>query len=627
MDKLDPKQDGASPDIVQENIDKLRELFPDAFAEGSDRDGSRWKVDFDALRQILGDYVEDERERYSFSWHGKARARQIAQTPSAGTLRPCPEESVNWDTTQNLFIEGDNLEVLKLLQKSYHKQVKMIYIDPPYNTGGEFIYPDRFQDNLDTYLRYTGQIDDQGFKVSANSESSGRYHTNWLNMMYPRLRLARNLLRDDGIIFVSIDDNEIENLRKIMGEIFGEENEVACVVWQHSVQPKGYSGIFSLHHNYVLCFRKSDNFQLHSLPRSEEDNKNYSNPDDDSNGAWRAGDVRNALYRPNLIYQLTTPSGKTIDPPENGWRWSKEKMEEKIKSGEVVFSKDESRIVRKIYLYRQEGRPPESIWFARDAGTTRKASDELKALFDGKVPFDTTKPTSLILRMLQLAGVKDDDLCLDFFAGSGSTAHAVLNHQAGRFLMVQLPEPINEEVPHGKAAASLGMSTVAEVCRERVRRVVERIDVDNASEGASYRRDMGFKVLKLSASNIVPWDPKEDEIEASLFGSINSIKPKRTQRDVLHELLLKYGLDLAVPIKERDIAGRTVFLIGAGALVVCLADDVNLDVVKGIAALKDELTPEVMRVVFKDAGFADDVVKTNTVQILRQAGIEDVKSL
>lgn len=614
MEKLDPKKDGASPDVVAENLERMRELFPEVFAEG--------KVDFEALRETLGEYVEDKQERYSFTWHGKGRARRIAQTPSTGTLLPCPEESVDWDTTKNLFIEGDNLEVLKLLQKSYHRRVKMIYIDPPYNTGKEFIYPDKYQDNLETYLRYTGQVDEAGLKISANPETSGRYHTNWLNMMYPRLKLARNLLRDDGVIFVSIDDHEVHNLRYLLDEVFGPENFVAHIVWQHSVQPKGYSGIYSVHHNHLLSYRRSEAYTVESLERTEEDNKNYSNPDNDPRGSWRTGDVRNALYRPNLIYDITTPSGKTIAPPENGWRWSKETLQAKIDSGEIVFSPDESRIIRKIYLANLDGRTPETIWFGKDAGVTRDGAKELKELFNGEVPFDTVKPLAFVERMLQIAGVGSRDLVLDFFAGSASTGHACMRSNRGRFILVQLPEPVDESLPHGKTAFRLKLPTVSRIARERLVRAALSLGQELPSG-----RDLGFQFFKLGSSNIKAWDAEFDAMDQALLNAVENIKPERSEDDVLYEVLLKYGLDLAIPIESRTVKGKKIYIIGAGALVVCLATGVTLDVVEGIAALKDELKPEVMRVVFRDAGFADDVVKTNTVQILKQAGIDDVKSL
>ena len=317
--KTDTRMPLTSADVNGDRLERLEELFPEAFAEG--------KIDLERLKQVLGDEVDEGRERYGLSWAGKGDAIWAIQVPSIGTLIPCPDESVDFDTTENLFIEGDNLEVLKLLQKSYHGKVKMIYIDPPYNTGNEFIYPDNFRDGLQEYLRFTGQVDDEGVKLSTNRETSGRYHSNWLSMMYPRLFLVRNLLRDDGAIFVSIDDHEVHNLRLLMDEIFGEENFIANVIWQHSIQPKGYTDIFSIHHNHILCYRKTDSFVLHMVERTEKDNRQYSNPDNDPNGPWRSGDVRNALYRPNLIYEVTTPivsagllfpqNGRNIIPSPN----------------------------------------------------------------------------------------------------------------------------------------------------------------------------------------------------------------------------------------------------------------------------------------------------------------------
>ncbi len=465
-----------SADVLAENISKLKELFPEAVTEG--------KLDFDVLKQLLGGVVDERDEKYGLNWHGKRRARQLALTPSTGTLRPCPEESVDWDTTQNLMIEGDNLEVLKLLQKSYAGKVKLIYIDPPYNTGKDFVYPDDFRDNIRNYLELTGQVE-SGKKITSNTEASGRFHTDWLNMMYPRLKLARNLLRDDGVIFITIDDHEVAGLRSLCDEIFGEENCQAILVWQHSLQPKGYSGTFSVHHNFVLCYQKGDDFELANLDRTDEHNKNYSNSDNDPNGAWRSGDVRNALYRPNLIYKITTPSGKTIDPPPNGWRWSRETVESKIRSGEIVFSPDESRIVRKIYLNTLDGRTPETILFGKDVGTTRDAASEIKELFDDHVPFDTPKPTGLIQHLITLSGASGNDLVFDFFAGSGTSADAVwrqniANDQLLRTVLVQLPEPVDADDKQQKAAAAfcdeLGKSrNIAELTKERLRRAGKKI--------------------------------------------------------------------------------------------------------------------------------------------------------
>lgn len=621
MDKLNPATDGSSMDIVQANIEQLKTLFPDVFTEG--------KIDFDQLKSTFGDYVENNEERYSFNWHGKSAAKRIAQTPSTGTLRPCLEESKNPESTENLFIEGDNLEVLKLLQKSYHKQVKMIYIDPPYNTGKEFIYPDNYKDNLDTYLEYSDQKDNEGRKFGTNTETTGRYHTNWLNMMYPRLKLARNLLCDDGAIFISIDDNEASNLRKLCDEIFGEENFVASICWKHTEQSKNDEKYFSRQYNYLFVYRKTEKLQQFRLPRTDKDNKNYSNPDNDVNGLWRSGDVRSPNYRKTLCFEINTPCGNKIPSPENGWRWSKEEVKKKISTGEIIFNQDESKITRKIYLKNQNGRTPENIWQGEQTGTTRSANSEIKALFSGVPVFDTPKPSSLIKRVNQLFGSNNDYIAIDFFSGSCTTADAIMNLNAQdngtrKHIMVQLPEPCDEKSEAYKA----GYKTIADIGKERIRRAGEKILKDNADKEGIDKLDIGFKVFKLDSSNIKPWDADLDNLETSLFDSVDNIKADRSEKDVLYELLLKYGIDLTVPIEQREIAGKNVYSIGFGALVVCLADEITLDVVEGIGKLKQELEPELMHVVFKDGGFnGDDVIKTNAIQILKRYDINDVKTL
>jgi adenine-specific DNA-methyltransferase len=445
MEKLDPKADGATPDIVEQNVETMKALFPDVFTEG--------KVDFDALRETLGDYADERQERYSFTWNGKSKARMIAQTPSTGTLRPCPEESVNWDTTQNLFIEGDNLEVLKLMQKSYHKKVKMIYIDPPYNTGQEFIYPDRFQDNLDTYLRYTGQIDDDGFKMSANSEISGRFHTNWLNMMYPRLKLARNLLRDDGTIFISIDDNEVASLRRLCDEIFGEENFIGTFLWEKRITRENRK-VVSNRHDYLLCFSKdasSSERILELLPMNEDALERYKNPDNDPRGVWTSvpAIAQAGHGTKSQFYTLTTPSGRNVDPPSGScWRYTEAKMSEAIADARIWFGADGNGVprIKKFLSEGQQGLTVESMWWAKEVGTNDSAKRELTKLFDGKAVFETPKPTGLVERMLQLA-TQDEDIVLDFFAGSAPTAHATIRHDNGnkRFILVQLPEPCDPD--------------------------------------------------------------------------------------------------------------------------------------------------------------------------------------
>ena len=615
------KMDGKTMDIVAENVGKLKELFPEAFTEG--------KVDFDALKEVLGTFVDDRDERYSFTWNGKSKARMIAQTPSTGTLRPCTEESVDWDSTQNIFIEGDNLEVLKLLQKSYHKKVKMIYIDPPYNTGKDFVYKDNFKDNIKNYKEITGQVDGEGRNISNNPETSGRYHTDWLNMMYPRLKLARNLLKDDGVIFMSIDDNEVSNLRKMCDEIFGEENFIAELIWERAYAPKNDAKFISNSHDYVLMYSKSiELFQIGRLPRTEEANARYKNPDNDPRGVWKPSDLSVKTYNAECDYPITTPSGRVIEPPAGRcWSLSKKAFSERLQDNRIWFGPDGNSvpsIKRFITELKYDGMAPTSILFYKEVGHSQEGAKEVVSLFDGKGHFDGPKPKRLLGRLLTLANTSPDDLILDFFAGSATTADAVLQLNAEdngsrRFVVAQLPETIEEKSESFKA----GYKTIAEISKERIRRAAAKIKEENPL----FTGDLGFKVFKLDSTNIKPWEVDFDMTERTLEDFISNIKTERREEDVLYEILLKYGLDLTLPITEHAIAGQKVFDIGMGALIICLSDAISLEVVEGIAKLKDELGPEIMRVVFKDSGFKDDVVKTNAVQILKQAGIVDVRSL
>jgi len=621
------KMDGKTMDIVAENVGKLKELFPEAFTEdGTTKDtkGTK-KIDFEVLKELLGEYVSDKDERYSFTWNGKSKARMIAQTPSTGTLRPCKEESVVWDTTQNIFIEGDNLEVLKLLQKSYHKKMKMIYIDPPYNTGKDFVYKDNFKDNIKNYKEITGQVDGEGRNLSNNPETSGRYHTDWLNMMYPRLKLARNLLKDDGVIFISIDDNEVSNLRKMCDEIFGEENFIADAIWRSKDNSNNDAKKFSLDHNHTLIFAKNSEWQPNKIS-DDSKRSHFKNPDNDPRGPYFDGNPLNSPnYRENLIYDLETPSGKTISPPKNGWRWSKQLMQEKILSGEIRFTSDETSIRRRTYLADMQGLPPSTLWIDLEkTGHNRQAKYELLKLLPEDV-FSTPKPVKLVRFILDLVTANtNEDIVLDFFAGSGTSANAVLSQNASdngnrKYILIQLPETTDEK----SDAFKTGYKSIAEISKERIRRAAAKIREDNPL----FAGDLGFKVFKLDSTNIKPWEVDFDLTERTLEDFISNIKTDRREEDVLYEILLKYGLDLTLPITEHAIAGQKVFDIGMGALIICLADAISLEVVEGIAKLKDELNPEIMRVVFKDSGFKDDVVKTNAVQILKQAGIVDVRSL
>jgi len=639
VDRLDPIKDGASKDILDENIQKLKKVFPEIVTED--------KIDFEKLKETLGEYVEDREERYNFTWNGKSEARRLAQTLSTGTLRPCPGESVNWEKTENLFIEGDNLEVLKLLQKSYHKKVKMIYIDPPYNTGSQFIYPDDFKDNIKNYLQLTGQIDEEDRKLSVNPETSGRYHTDWLNMMYPRLKLARNLLRDDGVIFISIDDNEVSNLRKMCDEIFGEDNFIADIIWQKKYRPQNDAVNFSDNHDYIVSIAKikkqkrTDNgWNRNLLPRSQKSMEVYSNPDNDPRGPWQSSGLMIEGETPNCIYDIVGLTGRLFKP-DTGKRWSvsKSTFDQLLEENRIWFGRtgDATPRVKRYLSEVQDGVVPSTIFLFGDVGHTGEGKKDFMELFKEEV-FSYPKPVRLILRLLSIATNKYD-LILDFFAGSCTTAHSVLelNKKDGgnrKFIMVQLPEPCDEKSEAYKA----GYKTIADIGKERIRRVIKQIKKEKETKNRdnlfkskeqkdNKQLDLGFKVFKLDSSNIKPWEAGFDNLDESLFDAVENIKPERSETDVLYELLLKYGLDLTVPIERRNICDKPVHIIGAGALIVCLADKVSLDVVEGIARLKDELRPELIRVVFKDAGFKDDVVKTNTVQILRQHGIEDVKSI
>jgi len=612
------KMIGTTMDIVADNVGKLKELFPEAFTEG--------KIDFHALKEVLGDFVDERDERYSFTWNGKSKARMIAQTPGTGTLRPCPEESEDWESTQNIFIEGDNLEVLKLLQKSYHKKVKMIYIDPPYNTGNEFIYPDNYQDNLNTYLKYTGQVDGEGFKMSSNTDTSGRYHTNWLNMLYPRLKLARNLLTDDGAIFISIGDHEVHNLRHLLDEIFGPECFVATAIWEKADSPRNSARQFSEDHDYVLVYSRDPSWVPCRLARTDEANSIYTNPDNDPRGEWIPGDpFANKPYSKGL-YNVTGPTGRTFQPPPGRyWRISEEKLRGLDADGRIWWGPNGSaRPSIKRYLSEVSDLVPRTLWRKEDVGSNRTSKNELRKLFPEVASFDTPKPVALMKRILALVTKADQDcLVMDFFAGSATLGDAVMqvNTDDGgnrRWILVQLPEPT--ELPD--------YPTISEIGKARLRGAASVIREKHVSFLNGKRHDdLGFKVFKLDSTNIKLWDADFDLNEDILETYISNIKSDRSETDVLYEILIKYGLDLTLPITEHTIDNQKVFDIGMGALIICLSDSITLEVVEGIAKLKDELNPEIMRVVFKDSGFKDDVVKTNAVQILKQAGIIDVRSL
>lgn len=617
-------QDGQSADIVSDNIEKLKELFPDAFTENG--------VDFDVLRQLLGDtavLVQGE-EKYGLNWHGKKKARQIALTPSTGTLLPCPEESIDWDTTQNLFIEGDNLEVLKLLQKSYAGKVKLIYIDPPYNTGNEFVYPDKFQDNLDTYLKYTGQVDGEGLKLSSNTEAGGKKHTNWLNMMLPRLKAARNLLAKNGSIFISIDDNEVGNLRLMCDEIFGPENFLANIVWQKKYSPQNDAKYFSGSHEHIIVYARSvEDFEIGLLPRSAEADARYKNPDNDPRGPWKSSDLTRQEYRERDDYVITNPANdKQFRPPAgNSWGRPKATVTKLIDDSRIWFGPDGNSIpsLKRFLCEVKQGITPQTIWERKDVGDTQEGKKIVKAHFKNAGVFETAKPPRLIERAMLVAGVSDDDIVLDFFAGSASTFEASLNyHKSAKCILVQIPEPTEQK----SEAYKSGLKTVADIAKFRMKQASIKHS-ENDSVGKS---DTGFRVFALSHSNINAWNPDRTDLEETLLFHKEHLVEGRSEQDVLYELLLKRGIELTVPIDERQAAGKTIYSIGYGVLFACLDTSISAgevdEVAHGILDWHKELSPETdTHIFFRDSAFANDIAKSNMAAILKQNGISHVRSL
>ncbi len=633
MQKFTPDDpETRSADVVGANIEQLKALFPEAATEG--------RIDFDVLRQVLGDAVEDREEKYGLTWHGKRRARQIALTPSAGTLRPCPEESVDWDNTQNLMIEGDNLEVLKLLQKSYAGKVKLIYIDPPYNTGKDFVYPDDYRDNIRNYLELTGQVDGAGRKLSTNTEASGRFHTDWLNMMYPRLRLARDLLNASGFLVTSIDDHEVANLRLACDEVFGGENFVANVVWQKKYTRANDATFFSDNHDHLLVYaRDTSKARLGRVERGDQQLAAYANPDNHPKGVWKATPLH-ARSGPNRR-PYTFRNGVRWAPPAGTYRrFSDQTMKALEDGGEIWFGADGTQVPSRMSFLGEmdEGMVPVTVWDHKFAGHNHEANDELKSLGLGAT-FISPKPVRLMARLPELfTTALTADLVLDFFAGSGTMGHAVMAKNATdsgtrRYCMVQLPEPLDVHDRSQEIAAKLceslaRPSNVAELTKERLRRAGEKI----CDENPMFAGDTGFRVFRLDSTNIQTWDPDRDNLEQTLEGAVNHLKADRTEQDILFELLLKLGLDLCVPIERREIAGKEVHSVGGGFLVVCLAPAITREDVealaRGIVAWHTELAPAGdATCVFRDSAFVDDVAKTNLAAILEQHGLKRVRSL
>lgn len=612
---------GESINITEENLKAMQQLFPEAFEEG--------KIDFDVLRQLLGDFVDDEQERYSFKWNGKGKALRLSQTPSMGTLRPCKEESKDWDNTENLYIEGDNLEVLKLLQKSYYGKVKMIYIDPPYNTGGDFVYKDNFHDNIQNYKEITGQVDGEGNKIDTNTESNGRFHTDWLNMMYPRLRLARNLLTDDGVIFISIDDNEQENLKKICDEVMGGSNFITQIVWEKVHTRKNSAINFSSSHEYILVYAKKrrnntndiNGFKRNLLPRDNTDA--YSNPDNDPKGPWKTDPITAHNYYA-ADYKITKPNGIIISRPQDRyWAYSEDTIKEMIANNAIVWGEGDSMPLAKRYLCDvQDGLVPVTLFSRSFAGDSSKAKRDLDELFvENRGIFDYTKPVDLVYRMLQI-GTNPGDLFIDFFSGSGSSAQSLIKLNAEdngnrKFIMVQIPEPTDVKSEAYKA----GYKNICEIGKERIRRAGEKIKAEAGDKAANL--DIGFKVFKLDSSNLQKWNPQPDDLVMTLQQATDNFLPDRTEQDVLYEIMLKMGLDLTCQIEEEQAAGETVYIIGGGALMICLGRNITTAVAEAVVKLHKEYESELWQVVFRDTGFASDMDKTNVKETLKAAGLDE----
>ena len=596
----------------------LAQSFPECLSEG--------RIDFETLRRALGEWVETGNERFGLVWPGKAQCTRIIQLASAATLKPDRGESVSFESTDNVFIEGDNLEVLKLLQKAYFGKIKMIYIDPPYNTGREFIYPDKYAESLETYLAYTGQIDSEGRRFSTNTDTVGRYHSNWLSMMFPRLYLARNLLQDDGAIFISIDDHELSRLRELCDQIFGEENFKADIAWQKRYTRSNNTVDFTTVVEHVLVYAKSEAFEVNLLPRTEEADARYSNPDNEPRGEWKGASFLNPASpqdRPNLCYPLKNPNtGEVVNPTTNAWRRSKEAFEELLADNRLYWGPDGKAAVPSIKMFLSEARglTPTNFWAHDYAGHTDEGTRDLEALIPGKV-FNNPKPVQLIRRMIEHACNGPGDIVLDFFAGSCVTAQATieLNIEDGgtrKFILVQLPEPVDE----GPNAANAGFSTIAEIGKERIRRVISKArkssvgQLDLEQRGAA---DLGVRVFKLDRSNFKIWDGFSGASDAEQLGRqlelhVDHRRSASTSDDIVHEIILKAGFPLSTKVDTVTLGSAEVFSIESGALLVCLEKEITSALIDALA----EANP--LQVICLDESFTgNDQLKANAVQTFK----------
>lgn len=625
-----------TPDLTSENIEKIAALFPNCITEMLDEERStpekkvyKRAVNFELLKQMLSLDVVDGDEAYEFTWVGKKAAIVEANKPIRKTLRPCVAESKDWDTTENLYIEGDNLEVLKLLQESYLGKVKMIYIDPPYNTGNDFIYADDFKMESEEWKVESGEWSEEGDRLFKNTDTNGRFHSDWCSMIYSRLLLARNLLTDDGVIFISIDDNEQENLKKICDEVFGGQNFVAQLVWERAFSPKNDARFISNSHDYVLMYAKNiTQFVIGRLPRTEEANARYSNPDNDPRGVWTSSDISVKTYNAECDYPITAPSGRVIEPPAGRcWSLSKKAFLERLQDNRIWFGPDGNgvpRIKRFLTDLKHEGMAPTSIMFFKDVGHSQEGAQEVSKLLDGGF-FSGPKPQRLMQRLLTLANLKTDSVVLDFFSGSASTAHAVLSKNAEdgghrKFIMVQLPEKCDEKSEAYKA----GYKNICEIGKERIRRAGEKILKEQLANNNSTlnspnsKLDIGFRVLKLDSTNMkdVYYAPCDYD-QGFLPQMESNIKDDRTDLDLLFGCLIEWGLPLSLPYKSEQIDGCTVHTYNDGDLIACFDANVPESVVKEIAQRRP------LRAVFRDSGFASSPEKINMFEIFKLYMPED----
>ena len=611
----DDKLDMQSPDLVSQNIEKLAQLFPNCVTEGA----IGMAIDFDALKQELSyAVVEGNKERYRLEWPGKREAIVTANLPTTKTLRPVREDSLDFDNTENIYIEGDNLEVLKLLQESYLGKIKMIYIDPPYNTGNDFVYKDNFAKASEEELFESGQKDELSQRLVANPETSGRYHSDWLSMMYPRLKLARNLLKDNGIIFISIDDNEVQNLRKICDEIFGDENFLANIIWEKRFTRSNNSKTFATLTEHIICFRKSYTLNEVKEPRNEKADSTYTNPDNDPRGVWTSVSYVNPAtkeQRPNLSYELTNPfTGQKVTHPTNAWKFEYKTYLLHCEENRLYWGKDGNNTYPRLKRFltdMEDGMVPVNFWNRQDAGTTDEASKSLESLMNKKV-FDFPKPTNLVQKAAKI-GMGNDEIILDFYSGSATTAHSVigLNSQdkgSRKYILVQIPELTDSK----SEAYKSGFKNICEIGKERIRRAAKKIKEETGAD-----IDYGFRVYRLDESNMqdVYYRPQDlDQGKMDLFG--DNVKPDRTEDDLLAQVMLDWGLPLSLKIEQANISGKKVFKVAENSLFACFDKGIDEVFAKEIAKEKP------LRIVFKDAGFKDDTAKTNVKQLLKQLSPE-----